>query len=768
MNPIEVTPRNDPSGTAMIREYFGIAQRNKWLIVGCVALSVVLAWTYCLIATKYYRSEALIVVEEPTLVESVVQVAGETKFEQRMEQRLFVVQRQIMSLDFLASIAKEFDLYPGEREEGDENAVGALAGATRVERIKTDPSIGQGPIEAFTVSFMHPDPGTAKQVTARIAEKFIEENTRERERAVEGTAEFLDDELRGLKLELEKKEEQISQFKKAHLDELPQQHDANLRALDRLEIEINTVNESLQRQSDKLTMVDTAMQEYRLYGRQNTAFRTTSIEVDPLFRRHKELREKLIKLKAEFYDEYPEVALTKEELRQVEEELIELNGPDAVRPDKTLSDPYVQELTKLQSEAKNEMNLLKRRQQMLYAAKHDHDKRVERSPLVEQELLTLERDYNNMKANYASLLDKRMHARVTENVEKRQKGGKYRILEQAGFPRVPIKPNRPRILVLGLLFGCVLGVGVSVLRERLTPQFRGPEDVELLLGPQLLAAIPDFSFLWGPTRGQRYLPSSKYLSRPLRAIENVPYDATEAGQPQWYPHNGIRIERRFVTKLFPRSMAAEQYRVAAARLQLLHTNPKSTVVAVTSAIKGEGKTTTVINLGYTLARDFGKRVLLIDCDFVFPELKYFSEAPIKYGLVDCLRGDISFDEAMVPFTDTHCWIMPAGESEADPTELLKSGQLERVLAELREKFDYILLNAPPILPVATMNVLERHTDLLLLVVRANLTSQQVVKRALGSLRASKPIHVILNAVATQALPYYMMEYAAIGGEQRRY
>ena len=112
--------------------------------------------------------------------------------------------------------------------------------------------------------------------------------------------------------------------------------------------------------------------------------------------------------------------------------------------------------------------------------------------------------------------------------------------------------------------------------------------------------------------------------------------------------------------------------------------------------------------------------------------------------------------------------MPAGESEADPTELLKSNQLERVLSDLRERFDYILLNAPPILPVATMNVLEKHTDLLLLVVRANLTTQPVVKRALSSLRASKPIHVILNAVATQALPYYMMEYSAVGGQQPRY
>jgi Mrp family chromosome partitioning ATPase len=171
-------------------------------------------------------------------------------------------------------------------------------------------------------------------------------------------------------------------------------------------------------------------------------------------------------------------------------------------------------------------------------------------------------------------------------------------------------------------------------------------------------------------------------------------------------------------------MAAEQYRVAAARLQL--SSGGVGVAVVTSAIKGEGKTTTVINLGYTLARDFGKRVLIVDCDFVYPELKCFLERPTQYGLIDYLRGDCKLEDATSSFSEIPCSIMPAGMSETDPTELLKkTDRLEWVFAQMREEFDYVLLNAPPILPVATMNVLERHVDFLLLVVRANQTSQQV-------------------------------------------
>jgi len=377
----------------------------------------------------------------------------------------------------------------------------------------------------------------------------------------------------------------------------------------------------------------------------------------------------------------------------------------------------------------------------------------------------LERDYTNMKGNYAMLLDKRLHARVTGNLGKQQKTGKYRIIDKAGVSRNPARPNKPRVLVLGLLFGCVVGVGLSVLRERLTPQFRRAEDVEVVIGPQLLAAIPDFSFLWNPTKARRNF-SSAYLPRRLGSLaeDTSTEESPHGNRLQNYAANGYGNDRRFVSKLFPRSMAAEQYRVAAARLQL--SSGGAGVAVVTSAIKGEGKTTTVINLGYTLARDFGKRVLVVDCDFVYPELRCFLERPTQYGLIDYLRGDCKLEDATASFAEIPCWIMPAGVSETDPTELLKTDRLEYVFSQMRGKFDYVLLNAPPILPVAAMNVLERHVDQLLLVVRANQTSQHVVKRALGSLRGSKPIQVILNAVANQSLPYYMNDYTLIESRQQ--
>ena len=754
----------EQTGLSTVRDYALIASRNKWIIAGAVALSLTLAWGYLLIATKYYQSQALIVAGERKGIDEVLNNGEDS--EKHFEKRLFLIQKQILSEDFLGAIVKELSMHGDGSDDQGEVGWKALASMTKIERAMIDPAGGKGSqnlVDGFVVSFLHQDPKTAMQVTARIADKFIEENNREREKEIEGTGEFLEEELRLMKRELEKREENISSFKKSHLGNLPQQTDTNLRALDRAEAEITATNESLQRHSDKLGTLNQEVHLYRTTGQSSFRSGTTrSMEPDPLFRHLKELREKLVKLRAEFWDGYPEIILTKEEIRQTEEELTNVYGPDALRADKTMPlDPILQDLLKQQSEERTEIALLRQRLEQLRTTKSELERRLDRSPAVEQELLVLERDYNNLKNNYAMLLDKRLHTRVEENIGKRQKGGKYRILDRANLPRVPAIPNSARVLVLGLLFGCVLGAGLSVLRELLTPQFRSAEDVELLLaGPRLLAAIPDFSSLWRAANEPVYA-QTPVLPRPSSGMAmRSRSEIVPSGQPLAERLGLHEIDRRFVAKMFPRSMAAEQYRVAAARLQLLNTTGAPMVVAVTSAIKGEGKTTTVINLGYTLSRDFGRRVLVLDCDFVYPELRAFLESPVQYGLIDCLRSDIPVQQAMSAFTDVPCWIMPAGEFVADSNDLLRAGQLNRVLSQLREEFDYILLNAPPILPVATMNVLESHCDFLLLVVRANLTSKQAVTQAIGSLRADKPIHVILNGVASNSLPSYMLDYAA--------
>ncbi|GKS58343.1 hypothetical protein YTPLAS18_18700 [Nitrospira sp.] len=744
----------------MLLEYWGMALRRKWILIGAVFLSVAVAVVYCKLATKVYRSETLILLEDQKIPENYVQGAAEAN--SNFERRIFVIETQVRNRTRLEEIRKEFNLYPEEVEEfGPEWAIGKMNASIVVATVSKGVVAGPNNIGAFTVSFAHEDPATAMNVSSRIAAVLIEEDLKDRTHAAEGTTEFLDIEVNRVKLQIDKKEEEISRFKSQHVGQLPQQLETNLRVLDRLHNDLNAVGEALRRHADRLTLVESAIDQYLQFGVIIPTLVNGTVQPNPSFAKLNELRDKLAKLEAEFWDGYPEVVLTREEIKQLEQKLRRQYDPESDKSDEQAMDPYYHDLKKQLTEIKNERALLLERQRVLRSEKKEYDNLVETAPTVEQELLTLMRDYENLKSSYQSLLDKRLHALVAENLEKRQKGAQLRILEEARFPRVPERPNQPRVLILGLLFGCAFGMGMAVLVEQLYPQFRRPEDIEMLFGPQLLAVIPDFSLESAYRTWRRFIPTYPFGREAKLSLGGDPLlperrEAKGNGLP-----NGQAIQESFVAKWFPSSMVAEQYRVAATRLSLISAKERCTVLAVTSAVKGEGKTTTVINLGYTLARDLGKRVLLIDCDFKFPGLQQFTEEDCNCGLADYLANDVDIDECLVGCGEAPCWILPVGNRVVNSTELLKTDRLSVLLQGLRDRFDFILLNTPPILAQATMNVLAGHADGLLLVVRANRTPHDVVKRAVSSLKSTKPLHVVLNAVGNQSLPSYIYEYGEL-------
>ena len=483
MSQINVTPETGNSAVVMLHEYWGMALRRKWILLGALFVSLAAALVYCNLATKVYRSDTLILIEDQKIPENYVQGIAEGK--SNFERRIFVIETQVRNPGRLEKIRKELNLYPDQVEVfGSEWAIATMNGALEVTTVTKGTVPGQNTIGAFTVSFAHENPATAMNVTSKIAAMLTDEDFKDRTQAAEGTTEFLDSEVSRIKVQLDKKEEQISQFKSQHVGQLPQQIDTNLRALDRLHNELNAVRESLQRQTDRLLLVENAIQQYLRVGVTIPTLANGPVQPNPSLARLHELKDKLAQLQAEFWDGYPEVALTKEEITQLEQKLRRQYGSGNGQSDEQTKDPYYQDLKKQLTELRNEQALLTHRQRMLQAEKKTYENLVETAPAVEQELLTLMRDYENLKGSYQSLLDKRLHALVAENLEKRQKGGQLRILEKARFPRVPERPNQPRVIILGVFFGCAVGMGMAVLVEQLNPQFRRPEDVELLFGPQ--------------------------------------------------------------------------------------------------------------------------------------------------------------------------------------------------------------------------------------------------------------------------------------------
>ena len=207
----------------------------------------------------------------------------------------------------------------------------------------------------------------------------------------------------------------------------------------------------------------------------------------------------------------------------------------------------------------------------------------------------------------------------------------------------------------------------------------------------------------------------------------------------------------------PLSFVAEQYRVAATRLELMTGDRTSTAIVVTSAVMGEGKSSTALNLGYVLAKDLDRRTIVIDCDLKRPMQHIYSGVWQQPGLAEVLRGTKVVEDCLQRLGDVGPWILTAGAVGDNPLALSKMHQLADLITELKEKFEYVIIDAPPVLPLADMQVLASMADLLAYVIKASMTGRDVVQKALKVIGETANVGIILNGLDAHTTPYYMQQ-----------
>ncbi len=761
-------------GSIVPRDLWEIALRGKWFILGAIILSLAVAYGAFRVSPKIYKSSTTILVESQKIPENYVKgvVAG------TVQERLSVIQQLVLSRTMLQRVLEELKLYDKDiAAEGLETVVEKVRKKIEIKTMGRATSV-----DAFTISFEHEDPITAMKVAAKLASQYIEENLRVREQLVEGASEFLTQELERAKFELDEKEKKISDFKSRYIGELPGELQTNLRTLDRLQHELSGSQETLQKLADRISQIEQAAQEYKTSGRARSKVAGSDPYADLPVR---DLERQLAALRAEYRESYPDIVMLKERIRRLKSEAHENRSVDGeTSQDGDSSDPYLSELRKQQAEARRDMKGLKEGQAKLQLLVKDFEGRVERTPAREQELLILVRDYDNLQANYRSLVDKNISARIAGNLEKRQKGEQFRIIDPANLPGKPEKPDLVRFMLMGLAAGCAVGYGYAFASEQLRPVFRRADEVEGLLNLPVIAEIPAMKFAY--TRSSGFLPlrSTPRLALPLASAQVAQQNGESTGKngkttkprewkrflPRWGhaptgwsiynkdKRGAVRnLPRQFalISKWSPTSVVAEQFRVAVTKVVLMFADSACPIIGVTSAVKGEGKSAAAANLAYTLARDLAKRTLLIDCDFKSPTLHEYFEVPARPGLTEMLNEGVAFGDCLVPIEGLPLWVLPGGNAHDRMVELSKAPELLNLFAGLRTQYDYIVLDAPPILPLADMNVLSGLADGLLMVIRAGSTPRRTVENAIHRLNPTNRVALILNDIDVAVMPYYM-------------
>jgi polysaccharide chain length determinant protein (PEP-CTERM system associated) len=737
-----------------IKEFLDLAVRRKWLIVIFVLLGIVVGGGLAWIKTDVYRSSTVIIVEQQKNRERYVSsVGGNT-----VPESVLTVNRQVLSRTNLQKVIDEFHLSDDiVKSRGYEPVIESLRKNITIE------SKGRGgQIEALIVSFAHHNPLTAMKVTSKFASQYIEKNIQPREPFFEETPEGLEQELIVAQQAVEEQEDLLLEYKRRFLGELPGQLETNLRTLDRLQLEKIRIQETLHGLHSRIALVRKSIINYEA---DPSLFQghTNGKGADPAVIHLSLLKQTLEKMTSASNQDSPGIIFLKHQIEKLEGEAAR-RATQSHKPEKANSEPYLAELRNEQEDLKTQIANLKSTLKKTSASMTIFDRRIQRTPKHEQELLALERKYELGKENYHHLHQKRINARISENLEKRQKEDQFRILDPANLP---VKPEGwPRTFIaLGGLTGSVgLGFGLAILLEYLYPTFRRSVDVELSLGFPLLATIPRFQMAYD--KPMKMLSGEvdshvKIHGKANGAVRGDYVDVQGKGKGKSVFHGrsftsiSFPSQLNLVSKWRPQSIVAEQFRVAATRLDLLGDRPMGNVALVSSAMKGEGKTSTAANLAYTLARDLDEPTLVIDCDYKCPNLHNVLVLRPYPGVADYLAGQASLESCFQQYPELPLWCLSVGDVEANPVTLSKLHYLSTLIESVRSRYRFIILDGPPILPLADINILSGLADILLMVVRSGTTPKDVVQKATEMLYTSNTTRIILTDAWSHGVPNYV-------------
>ena len=218
----------------------------------------------------------------------------------------------------------------------------------------------------------------------------------------------------------------------------------------------------------------------------------------------------------------------------------------------------------------------------------------------------------------------------------------------------------------------------------------------------------------------------------------------------------IQVDPHIVSATDPKSPIAEQYRILRTNLQSLRMRPGSKVLVLTSAVHGEGKSVTAVNIAMTLARQEHLRVVLVDADLRKSSVhKWLGLGERTEGLATALARGGELNGSLVQLKEPPLTVLPAGAHPDNPAELLESSAMKRVLSTLKAQFDVVIIDAPPVLPVADPGILAAQADGVLLIVRAGKTQRNTVTQAQELLKQMKA--TLLGCVLTH-VEYYLPGY----------
>jgi polysaccharide chain length determinant protein (PEP-CTERM system associated) len=342
--------------------------------------------------------------------------------------------------------------------------------------------------------------------TSRIASLFIEANLKLREKQAVGTSEFLDSQLKETKAKLDVQEAKLNQYKRKYSGGLPEELATNLTNIARLQQQEGMIAGEIRDARNRIIAVQTQLSMVAR-GSQAIVHDDGKVEVDTsedsatvIARQLTERRNQLTELSTRYTDKYPDVVRLRGEVEELEKKLAEIpmsvsssNGNEKNVSNSTKYSPMTKEsrLLKAQiSSIESDIKAMNRERETIRRNMFAIQNRVDHAPRRDQEMLTLTRDYNNLKEQYNEQLRRKTEADISQDLELRMKGDQFQLLDPANLPKKPFKPNILKVLGVAFLMAGFLGFGGAIGLEKMDLSLRGVTDFKHFFDLPILASIP--------------------------------------------------------------------------------------------------------------------------------------------------------------------------------------------------------------------------------------------------------------------------------------
>lgn len=461
-------------------DYLAILKKRWWIIVIPALLLPILAFAASYLVQPTYTSQTLVLVEQQKVPDTLVKPV----IAEDISARLASMKEQILSRSRLQPILDRFNLFAGDHMNMDDR-IALMQKNIDIKPIQSEMARG---LPGFFISFKANDARTAQAVCEEITSMFVSENLRARADQTQGTTDFLKQQLDQAKRSLDDQDSKLAKFQQQYVGKLPGQEEGNLNMLNSLNTQLSASTQQIERmQQDKTLMEAMLAQQQRDTATPETqrlAPQAQQTELQSLLSQEADLT-------ARYTDDYPDVVAIRRKIKDLKHQMAQSPAAVSGAP-ATVShndSPETQRL-RLQIKALDlAITQRKRDQSGTQGQVNLYQERISASPLVQEQYKNLTRDYQQAQAFYDDLLKKMNESRMASDLEHRQQGEQFRVMDAANLPDAPTSPKRPVFAAGGLIFGLALGLGIVALIEYRNTALRTERDIWAFTKLPTLATI---------------------------------------------------------------------------------------------------------------------------------------------------------------------------------------------------------------------------------------------------------------------------------------